>query len=145
MQNMVKIGNEVIKVILRSALHSLFSQNTLLIAVTGPKTGHEYSLPVNYVQDGDTLYIISKRCRTWWRNLRGGKPVRIWLRGKELEGIGMAEEAYGTVSESLKRFFQLSPGHAKYFNVRLDAKGKTDEWDISKAARERLIVKVTLR
>lgn len=142
---MMKIGNGLMKVILRSPLRSFLGQNTLLIAVTGLKTGHEFSLPVNYVQDGNTLYIISKRCRTWWRNLRGGRPARIWLRGQEVEGIGMAEEDYGLVSDGLKRFFQLNPGYAKYFDVRLDEKGRPDERDISNAARERLIVKVALR
>ena len=142
---MMKIGNDLMKVILRSPLHSLLSQNTLIVAVTGLKTGHEFSLPVNYVQDGNRLYIISKRCRTWWRNLRGGKPARIWLRGQEVEGIGMAEEDYRVVSDGLKRFFQIRPEYAKYFDVRLDAKGSPDESDICSAAREGLIVKVTLR
>ena len=145
MQRMMKIGNDVMKVILRSPLHSLFSQNTLLITLIGCKTGREYSLPVNYVQEGESLYIISQRYRTWWRNLRGGKPARIWLRGQQVEGIGMAEEDYGVVSDGLKRFFQISPECAKYFDVRLDAKGRPDESDICNAARERLIVKVALR
>ncbi|HKY52801.1 MAG TPA: nitroreductase/quinone reductase family protein [Anaerolineales bacterium] len=136
MQNMRKIGNDLMKAILRSPLHSLISQNTLLITVTGLKTGQEYAVPVNYVRDGDTLYMISKRCRTWWRNLRGGKPARIWLRGQEIKGTGIVEEEYGTVSKILKRFFQLSPGYAKYLDVRLDQKGKPHERDISEAARE---------
>jgi hypothetical protein len=145
MQKMIKIGSEVMKAILRSPLHLLFSQYMLLITVTGLKTGHEFSLPVNYVQDGNMLYIISKRCRTWWRNLRGGKPAHIWLRGQEVEGIGIAEEDYGVVSDGLKHFFQISPEYAKYFDVGLDAKGRPDEGDIAVAARERLIVKVALR
>ena len=146
MQTLVmKIGSELMKILLCSPLHALISRNTLLITVTGLKTGRAYVLPVNYVQDGETLYLISKRCRTWWRNLRGGKPVRIWLRGQEVEGIGKAEEDYGVVSDGLRRFFQISPEYAKYFNVRLDAKDRPKERDIAAAALERLIVKVAVR
>jgi hypothetical protein len=88
------------KAVLHSPLHSVFSQNTLLITMTGLKTGQEYSVPVNYVQDGNTLYIISKRYRTWWRNLRGGRPVRVWLRGTQTKGQATTDEVYVTVVEN---------------------------------------------
>ncbi len=44
------------------------------------------STPVNYVRDsardGDTLLITSKADRTWWKNLRGGAPVTLFMNGK---------------------------------------------------------------
>ena len=57
-------GNSFIAWLLRSPLHGLLSGNTLLITVTGRKTGRPITTPVNYVRDGDRLWVISNRDRT---------------------------------------------------------------------------------
>ena len=49
--------------------------DTRLITVTGRKTGRKYTTPVGYYQEGDTLWVISSRDRTWWRNATGGAQV----------------------------------------------------------------------
>jgi hypothetical protein len=43
-----------------------------------------------------------------------------------------------------KRFFQIRPKFAQYFDIRLDVNGKPDEQDFSRVTHERLIVKVCL-
>ena len=60
----------------------------MLVSVAGRKTGRIYTTPVNYIRDGDALTVISRRYRTWWRNLRGGAPVTLRLRGRDLRGTG---------------------------------------------------------
>ena len=145
MKNMfMNIGNALMKAILHSPLHSVISNNTLLIGVMGHKSGCEYTLPVNYARDGDILYITSMRGLTWWRNLRGGVPVRVCLQGQDLAAEGTVVEECASVSKNLKRFFQISPKFAESFDVRLDMDGKPDAQDISKVARERVIIKVCL-
>jgi len=109
------------------------------------KSGRKYSLPVNYVRDGDLLYITSSRDRRWWRNLRGGAPVTVRLRRRNILAEGIVIEECGGVMENLKRFFQIGPQFANYFNVRLDANGKPDEKDISRLAQERVMIKICLR
>jgi hypothetical protein len=140
----MKISNDIMKAVLHSPLHSVFSQNTLLITMTGLKTGQEYSVPVNYVQDGNTLYIISKRYRTWWRNLRGGRPVRVWLRGTQTKGQATTDEVYVTVVENLKSFFQKRPDISRYFGVRFESNNQPNTQDIARLAQERVLVKVCL-
>ena len=141
---MMKIGSGAMKILLRSRLHTLVSQNSLLITLTGCKTGRDYSLPVNYLQDGDTLYIISKRSRTWWRNLRGGKPVRVWLRGRQVDGTGLTDEKYATVLETLKNLFQNHPENSRYFGVCLESNNQPYGQDLGRLAQERVLVKVVL-
>lgn len=111
MQNIfMQTGNALTTLILRSRLHKIISKSTLLIAMTGHKSGHEITLPVNYFQAGDILYITSVRGRTWWRNLRGSQPVRVWLRGRLIEGKATTDEGYTTVFETLKKtFFKITP------------------------------------
>jgi hypothetical protein len=65
--------------LLNSPLHSLLSNQIMLITVTGKATGTRYTLPVNYVCDSDDLVISSRADRRWWRNLRGGASVELLL------------------------------------------------------------------
>lgn len=78
----IKVQNPFMKWLLRSPLHGVVSRMYLLITFTGRKSGVVYTTPVQYAQDGDTLYIITSEGYTWWKNLRGGADVHIHLRGK---------------------------------------------------------------
>ena len=50
-------------------LGRLIGASTALITVTGHRTGARYTTPVNNHRDRDTVLVITKPCRTWWRNL----------------------------------------------------------------------------
>jgi hypothetical protein len=73
---LIRIGNHFMKLILRSPLHSLVSENAMIITSTGRKSGKIYTTPVNYVRDAGALIILSQDDRTWWKNLRGGDCPR---------------------------------------------------------------------
>ena len=130
--------------LLRSPFHSLFSKGTLLVTVTGKKSGKTYSVPVNYLRDGDILWVTSRRERTWWRNLKGGAPVRVLLAGHELAARGEAIVDEKEVTEGLGDYFQKAPQVAKYFKVRLDSDGRPSASDLDQAARERVMVRISL-
>ena len=76
--------NSIMSAVLRSPLHGMLSKNMMLITVTGKKSGREYTTPVSFTRQGDDLWVISKRERTWWRNLIGGAPVRLELKGEPM-------------------------------------------------------------
>jgi deazaflavin-dependent oxidoreductase (nitroreductase family) len=87
---MTALANGTMKVLLRSPLHGLVSERVMLISVSGRKSGRLYTTPVNYVRDGDTITVVSRTHRTWWRNLRGGAPVALRAEGKDLKGVAEA-------------------------------------------------------
>jgi hypothetical protein len=116
----------------------------MLITVTGRKSGRTYSIPVNYLRKGDTLWITSRRDRTWWRNLKGGAPVQVLLAGRELKAFGEAITHESAVAESLGAYFQLAPQTAKYFGVALDPDGTPSPSDLSRAAQSRIVVRIDL-
>jgi len=70
--------NPFVRFILRSPFHRLFSGSIMLITYQGRKSGKAYTLPVQYARTGNTLNIVpgAAETKTWWRNLRGGAPVR---------------------------------------------------------------------
>jgi hypothetical protein len=139
-----QFANPFMKLILRSPLHGLVSSNTLLITVTGRKSGKSITTPTNYLRDGDTLTIISFKERTWWRNVRGGAAVAVCLQGRDMPGKGLVIEDTRQVADGLATFLTPLPHYARYFRISLSADGKPSAEDVTRAAQTRVIVQVKL-
>jgi len=82
-----RIANPFVSLLLRSPLHGLFSRSVLLMTVTGRRSGRPIIFPVQYAARGDDLLVVSRANRRWWRNLEGGAPVTVLLRGKTRTGF----------------------------------------------------------
>lgn len=91
-------------------LHKLASKNVLLIAFVGKKSGNHYTIPVQYLQDGQTIWIMVgfPEKKKWWRNLIGGVPVNLCLRGEWVSGEAVVLQ--GTVDrEKISQGLLFSP------------------------------------
>ena len=78
--------NPMVKLILHSPLHPLMSSGTMLLTFTGRKSGRQYTTPISYAREGDTITLITNRKHGWWRNLQSEKPVTARVKGKDLPG-----------------------------------------------------------
>jgi hypothetical protein len=136
--------NDFVASVLRGSLHGMMDADTMLVTMTGRKTGKPITTPVNYVQEGNTLWVTSKRERTWWRNLRGGAPVILVLKGNSVQARGESIEEDAQVAAGFTHYFDLRPKHAPRFGVKLDMAGKPDASSLAEAVKTRLIVKFTL-
>ncbi|HEY6406294.1 MAG TPA: nitroreductase/quinone reductase family protein [Ktedonobacteraceae bacterium] len=74
------LANTIATTILRSPWHKMRSDRLLLLTFTGRKSGKEFTTPMHYVQEGETLRLIV--VYPWWKNLVGEATVRVLLRGK---------------------------------------------------------------
>ena len=86
MQLLVTAQNPFMKWLLRSPFHFIVSRTYLLMTFTGRKSGQVYTTPVQYAQRGESLSIITSEGYTWWKNLRAGADVQMYLRGKTHHG-----------------------------------------------------------
>ncbi len=137
------IGNPLMKLMLRSRWHWNASEELMLITVTGRKSGKRYTTPVNYVQDGNLLSVLTHAHRTWWRNLRGGAPVEVVLRGRKEKGMGFAYEGEAAI-ERFYRHLQLMPKFAPLFDVAVDAEGQPLRASAESAAAGKVMVEIVL-
>jgi hypothetical protein len=128
--------------LLTSPAHGLISRSTMLLHVHGKKSGNLYHIPVNYIRDGDVIYTISSRDRTWWRNLRGGAPLSIHLSGNDVTAFGMVIEEESAVVDALRTLFTLQPKMAGYFKLKPNANGDFDSEALQRVAAERLVIKM---
>jgi deazaflavin-dependent oxidoreductase (nitroreductase family) len=134
-------SNRFVAFLLRSPL-SVFTSGLLLITVTGRKTGHLISTPVNYVKDGDTLLITSKADRTWWKNLRGGAPVTLLMNGKTYQAHATVIEDPLALEPELLRFFRLTK--RTIAGIHLDKNGQpTKPEKFARVVQTRVVIKIT--
>jgi deazaflavin-dependent oxidoreductase (nitroreductase family) len=118
--------------------------DTMLITVTGRKTGKKYSTPVGFYRDGDTLWILSSRDRTWWRNVCDGAEVGMRIRGKEVRGFAEAVLDEKIVASQVIEYVRRIPMSAKPMGVRME-NGEPHPEDAARLAIDRMFVKVKIK
>ena len=138
------ISNFFMKAIINSPMHPLLGGNFAVITVEGRKTGRQFSTPVNVTQTGDGFTVVSLRSRSWWRNLRGGRPAQLRVSGKRYTVRGEVLERNDEVVDGLARYFQQHPSYAKHFGVRLDDGDQPVKDDLERVAGERVMVRLTV-
>ena len=133
------------KWLLRSPLHGLISNSTMLVTYTGRKSGQQYAVPVGYVRDGDTLLTTSVRGRNWWRNLRSSSQVTLRVKGRDLKAMGEAiADGSARAAEAFTRYLTVAPHMARYFQVELDSDGRPNPEDVARAIQTRVMVRFEL-
>lgn len=134
-------GNNFIAWVLRSPLHGLLSNGTMLLTVHGRKTGKSYTTPVDYYEEDDFLWVLSNRDRSWWRNLQGGADVEMLLKNKPVKGFAELELDEKGVETHLVKYIQHKPYTAKPLGIQMKNKIPNIE-DAARVAKDKLFVKI---
>lgn len=141
--------NPWVSLILRSPLHRLFSGSIVLLTYQGRKSSKSYTLPVQYARMGDTFVIVPGAAanKTWWRNLRGGAPVRLRVDNHDLNA--RAEVLTGAadrddIISALNTYWQRFPAAARLQQVMRAPDGCFDPAALQAAARQAIVVCATL-
>jgi hypothetical protein len=140
--------NPLVRAVLGSPLHRLLSHKLLLITVRGRRTGRLHTLPVGYAQAGDILYVLvgDYQTKTWWRNLQGGAPLQLRLRGRTVAATGdllrWESDATALVG-ALGRYLAAFPAARRslHFTGRPDV---PDPGALRRAAQEVVMVRIRL-
>lgn len=130
--------------LLRSPLHRLVSESTLLITVRGRKSGRTYTTPVNYVRDGDKLLVVSRPERTWWRNLRDGAPVIVRLKGQVFAARGEVLDEPAERNAAFLTMLQRAPRYRRYLGIHLTEGGEPDDPEaFESVASQQVVVRLS--
>ena len=136
-------GNDFMARVLRSPFHGMLSNGMMLITITGRKTGKKYTTPVGYYREGNSLWVITSRDRTWWKNLCGGADVGLLLKRKQVSGFAELELDESAVQARLSDYVKHIPQAAKPMGIRVQ-NGQANAEDVARVAQDRLFVKVKL-
>jgi deazaflavin-dependent oxidoreductase (nitroreductase family) len=139
MSKFMRVMNKFPALLLRSPLHGLMSGSVLLITFVGRKSGKRYTTSITYLREGDTVLMTTDS--PWWKNLRGGAPVTLLIKGREYTGVAEAITDETEVVRVLEMMLREYPSYGKYIGVKLGTDGHTNHREITKAARERVAVR----
>jgi F420H(2)-dependent quinone reductase len=110
--------NPIVKTILKSPLHGVMSENTMLLTFFGHKSGKEFTTPINYIQEGKRITVITGFQHHWWMNLRKSSPVTLLVRGEEYEGLAQVSTD-SAIEETVEKVYK-GISHAKAAEISKD-------------------------
>lgn len=134
-------GNDFMTWVLRSPVHGILSNNMMLLTVTGCKTEKKYTLPVGYYREGEYLWVITSRDRTWWKNLRGGAEIGLLLKREPVTAFAEPELDEQMVEDRMYEYLRHVPQAARSLGIRMKDKN-ADAEDVARTAKARLFVKI---
>ena len=141
--NWQKFYNPLVLSLLHSPLHRLLDGQTMAITVTGRRSGKDYTLPVSYVRDGENLLVIRQKGRTWWKNLRGGAPMTVFLQGRRLQARSDAFTDMAMAAKILLAILQQAPAYQRLLHVKLDASGQPEDPEaFRRLVQEHVVVRI---
>jgi hypothetical protein len=101
----------------------MLSRSVMLLTVVGRRTGRLYTMPVGYVSQDGTLDVLvaNRQLKLWWRNLEGGAPVVLVLRGRigwgRAEALTFAANARA-FTFALRNYVAGNPAGARAVGIR---------------------------
>jgi deazaflavin-dependent oxidoreductase (nitroreductase family) len=126
-----RAGDATVRFLLRSPLHRLLSGRLLIITVIGRKTGREYDLPVGYVEHGGAL-LVGTAAR-WRRNLRPGVPVRVRLRGRDVQADAEVITEEARAADLYAAILRRNPIHGRFVGIGVEPDGSANPSDLRRA------------
>lgn len=137
------VTQRIINPIMRMFLKRGIGSKTLMtLQFTGRKTGKTYEFPVGYMQRGQTVYVYSPF--SWWRNLQGGAPVTVVIKGQTLTGTADVNTDTDEIAKGLDAYLRHNPGDAFFYKVKLDGNRHPIPEHIAKAAKDNVQITIEL-
>jgi deazaflavin-dependent oxidoreductase (nitroreductase family) len=138
-----KIANTIAALLLRSPLHGMLSSFLILLTFTGRKSGKQYSIPVGYGRQGNTLALFSDN--KWYKNLQVNPKVKVRLQGKERKGTAeVILDDKERIAREMGAFVSHSKQAARAYGVTFDADGSVNQESLRKAAELWVLILVHL-
>ena len=113
----------------------------MLITFTGRNSGREFTTPVRYFRDGETVRSFTSAESQWWRNLRGGADVVLRIEGRDAPYHATAvQNDPEEIRKWLRHYLDLFPQDANYHDIRLNRDKSPVSEDLEKASRNAILV-----
>lgn len=101
-------------------LQTTIGESLALLTFEGRRTGKQYTIPVSYQRDSDTVTVITKRPRQWWRNFETPTEVEIRLAGHDYTGKAEIDSDDAGNLRFMTEYLKKRPVDAKAFGLARD-------------------------
>ena len=80
------ISDYIVRMILKSPFHMFIGNKTALIEFTSRQSGRVACQPIRYLRKDNVIQALCEKGKDWWKNIKGGAPVKLVLDGKKYQG-----------------------------------------------------------
>lgn len=137
--------NRMMEGLLRTpGIERWFGTTTALVTFTGRRSGTRYTTPVTYLRDGDKVIFVTKRFRTWWRNLEDEPEVELRLAGQDFQGRASIATGDRSGLDDFVRFLGARRRDARAYDVTVGRDGTVDEEQAAAVIDQLVVVTVTI-
>ncbi len=136
--------NQVMAGLLRSPLHGLMSANLMLLTFTGRKSGKQFTTPVTYSYlSPDRLLVFTSS--SWWKNLRGGAPVSLRIKGKLVQGTAEPTDDRQTIIAETRAYLaKKGVRNARMIGLQIDPKRELSQEYLDEVTRGRAVIYIQI-
>ncbi|MEH6583343.1 MAG: hypothetical protein V7754_15495 [Halioglobus sp.] len=118
-----RLINPTMNRLLASPWHRVLSKRIMSVSYRGRKSGQEYTTPVSYYREGNTVYCFTNG--NWRHNFRSRTEATLRLQGKDYPATG--ELFTGSRDEQVDimiQYFKAVPQDKKFYGVHTDTIGE---------------------
>jgi hypothetical protein len=139
------IFNRFVTWLLSSPLHGLLSRHLMLLTYTGRRSGTQRTVPITYLQNGRVVIAFCEHETTWWKNLRGGAPVTVQLRGGAYPGIATPiSDDPERITPLFVAFLRKNRQAGTFNAVPFDADGEPNAGALTQAMQTKVMIQIDL-
>ncbi|HZR49446.1 MAG TPA: nitroreductase/quinone reductase family protein [Streptosporangiaceae bacterium] len=124
-QRVFKVVNVPMRTVLGLPFATPLGKRLMLVFFTGRRTGRSYRQPLSYVKEEGVL--LTPGGGNWKFNLADGKPVRIRLRGRDLQARPELVRDPGEVQRLLGIMVAANPMIGRFIPIPRDPDGRFDQ------------------
>jgi len=140
-ESLFPLINLVMRALLCSPLHPLFSDSILLLRFTGRKSGKRYTTPLRYLQDQEGVRLFTTKSTRWWRNIGDDTEVTLRVRGVERKyRASVTVDDPEVIRPHLLALLERYPADAAYHNLSLDSAGRPPPDDLQRELRSTVMI-----
>ena len=143
---MNRVGNPLMRTVLRSPLHGICDKALLLLTYRGMRSGQFYTLPVEYAEDGADLFVVvgTPNEKVWWRNLRDGQMVTLLLRGASTQRYArVVSDDHAMLLRGLSAYLTRFPAAAAHEGITRHPDGTFDRDSLERSATQAVVIRLT--
>lgn len=116
----------------------------MLVTFTGRNSGRVFTIPVRYLEHDGKIRCFTSCTNQWWRNLRGGADVSLYVAGRSISCHAEAFAGDPTrIVPALAEFLSRFPQDAPYYDVQVDPRGNPLPAQVAQASLQTVMVEAT--
>jgi len=125
-------------------IQNAIGKQLALLSFTGHRSGKLYTIPISYQRRGDSVFMMTKKSRSWWRNFADQPAVELRLAGKVVSGTAEAHVGSEQDLAEVVDFLTSRPRDAKAYGVVALTDGSPDPESVRGLLPGNVIVRVEL-